>query len=263
MNTKTTKRKTATAPKRDKKYVLCDGTMPSEYFLKNDGKMTVFDPEKNEERVLVKAVSYTTIWRDELPEKFERAEVKFITNEGFMIVKGSDESLQKFLDMHPDNEENGGIVFREHDELRLVQAKIDEADTRDSAIEQYRKLKNSDLDKLKAIAQAKGYYNKEEDIKVWLFRLREYAEGQPEKFLNDLNDPMMNTRSLVAEAISEGHLDTTVPAVVKWARPQGGGTVMNVPQGIPHEDALVEWLNTKDEAAVAVLDELKKLLGRK
>lgn len=259
------KKKETKSTNKDRIYVLCNGTKPAAYFVRNDGLMNVFDPETKTHRYLVLAEGQNTVWRDEIKGTIIREEVSMDSNEGIMRVSKTNPVKQKFMELHPDNVANGGLEWEEFDAVAKVEDKMSALELKDSAIEKYKTLKATNPEKLKTVAQAKGYSTAGREVVEWMFELREFADQNPQGFLDAINDPLVECTSIVTEAIDLGVISNDNPSVVKWG--DSNQIVLNVPQGRLAIEALAEYINSNEDGAKAtkkeLLNKLKELGVRK
>lgn len=83
----------------------------------------------------------------------------------------------------------------------------------------------------------------------------DYADLNPEKFLNTVNSPEVKIGALIMKAISEAKIDvSTVKGVANWAN---GGFICRVPTGKPPFDYLLEFAMLPGDESKAFKERLE------
>ena len=163
---------------------------------------------------------------------------------GVLAVDAQDVALQKFLDLHPSNEKNGGkgsIKFYEHDPAAIAKAEVDviisEAEAIAAAL-------NADLATTEAILRPiKGqiiHSKKTEELTRELLIL---AKSNPYKFMEMINDDTLLINNAAYTAIDFGILKLTDGnRTLLWT--DTGEKILSIPFGEDPYAFVGKWFST-------------------
>ncbi len=221
-------------------YELCHGTKLTIEIIKNN--VITKGGKKGTRRAIRYSRSATSIWKDEQSNSGEHVILEPIIIEGELIVNiHEDPMLIEFLDMHPNNEANGGQTFRKRNVTKIAQENVDvEEFITDVRYKIKEKLSNvANQEEVRAIGRVLGYAEANySDLNLLKKRLYEYINLNPyinAKKINDkFDDPVTKAMSNIRRAVDVGELVYSNSSnQVKWAGSQKH--ILVIPEG-------KEWL---------------------
>lgn len=188
-------KKAVTPQVQDKLYELTIGETPITYVLKTRGLLW-FDPEKGYEREIKYCENQNTIFKDEMkgPERLSHV----IFRDGNLYVPKEKQTLQKFLEFHPDN----GLKFKEHNPVAIAENDISYLELE---IEALNLAQTVEVDHAEAILrseignQVSSMTSKELKRDLLLF-----ARSNPNLFLELVKDENINIRNVGIKATEAG-----------------------------------------------------------
>ena len=140
------KRKEVKYEAREFKALQSSGT-----FMLMQSGITVYDEETGMVREIRYCENENSIWKDEQADRSVKTPVIF--RMGRLFVNERQPNLKNFLEIHPENKENGGSLFELVDNLKKVEVDIDNEFLVNDAITM---LRTKELDELLAVALAYG-----------------------------------------------------------------------------------------------------------
>lgn len=180
---------------RDKVYELKINQTPIVYILKSRGLLW-FDEALGYERELKYCENQKTIFVDEMkgPQRLNH----IIFRDGQLYVPKEKQTLQKFLEYHPDN----GVKFAEYNPVQIAENDIDYLELEIEALNLAQKV---EVDHAEAILRSEvgnkvsRMTSKELKRDILLF-----ARSNPKLFLELVKDENINIRNLGIKAVEAG-----------------------------------------------------------
>lgn len=203
--------------------------------------VTVYDAENDTVREMRYCPNEPSIWVDEQSENAKREAIVF--RNGKLIVPREKPNLRKFLDVHPQNIANGGQLFKQMDEAKDAETKLNEEMNQFEAVSM---IKNSDLDDLLAVALffKVNIDRKTSEIKYDLLQI---AKKTPSKFIQAFDDPAVKMKALVRQA-KEYQIINIAKDSVRWF--DSNSMIVSVPHGQDPEDIMVRFCLTEKGSSV-------------
>lgn len=251
-------KKTKAAPKKelkDKTYILND---PSPWCMIRSAHarskpLMYFDEESQELRELRYARNQKSPFVDEQKGVSEHAHIIF--ENGWLHVPKEQYNLQHFLDIHPDNLDNGGRWFYED---RPEDTAKEEVQAIELELEALLLVKDSDIDTIEAILRD-HIGNEVSTMKSDILKREAMilAKEQPQLFIDLYNDDMLAMRNVVYKAIDYSIIEVSNKGrSIVWI--DNGKHILTVPFGEDLIDYVAGWLTTDE--GVEVLNTITKKL---
>jgi len=219
-------------------------------FLKiRANSVQVFDEETNTVRGIRYCPAEPSIYIDEQSPQAVRSHVYF--TDKMLIVNYDKPNLIAYLDAHPDNQANGGSVFKlvnkEDDAEKVLEMEFQVNDA--IAI-----IKSRPIEELLPVAIAMNVDTNQKDLSIKR-SLVQMAKRDPKQFLSMVDSPMVNARSTVVEGFDFQILDYRQGAVV-WF--DSGKMIASVPVGQDKVEVMTRFVMT-DKGSL-VLSEIERQL---
>lgn len=220
------------------------------YYKLRSSKVLHFDNEKNSVRELRYCSTEPSVFADEQSERAVRNHVVF--RDGRLLVRVDQPNLLQYLELHPDNQANGGNVFRlvneevNHEEVIENEFLIHDAITL---------IKSRPIDELLPLAMALNIDVNQSPLAVKRALVTQ-AKSNPKKFLETNNNPLVEARSSVQQALDFQIVSNKGGAVV-WT--DTNKMVVSVPAGMDAIEVLTRFVMTDQGASV--LDEIDRQLA--
>ena len=211
--------------------------------------VTVYDESKDTVREMRYCPNEPSIWIDEQSNNARREAIVF--RQGKLIVPKEKPNLSAYLDMHPQNMKNGGILFKEMDEAATAEEKLNNEMNQFEAISM---MKNSEVEDLLAVAL---FFKVDIDRKISevKYDLLQIAKKNPTKFIQSFDDPAVRMKALVRQA-KDYQVIKLAKDSVRWF--DSNSLIVSVPHGQEPEDIMVRFLLT--EKGASVVAEIEKQL---
>lgn len=234
-----------TAPTETKSiYELCQGTKLTIQIIKNN----VIALDGKTRRKMRYSPYAESIWKDKQTD-VEAMQIEPIVIEGELVVPTSDTLKNEFLDRHPDNEANGGKIFRKRDLGFIADKGIEK--TEFVAKVQMRIITSATDPKLqedlRAVGRAMGFTASANnpDLKFLKQDLFAFIDANPYqhalKVHDKFDDPVSKTISDIKLAVDMGELVYNSSSnIVKWAGHKDVITV--IPSGKDWDKELAAFL---------------------
>lgn len=249
-----TAKKVTLSTYQDKTYLLANDTQPRQFFLRSRHKkgspLTYFDGTA--QRALRYATNQTSIFEDEqLGEAILEAVV--FTN-GRLVVTKDNPTLQEFLDKHPGNVANGGVVFKLHNPEQEAEIELDRFEKEAEALAIARQLP---IEKIESIALAVfGSSLKNKKANELKLEVLQYARQNPDDFMHLASDDLTELIGLAKRAEEAGLARFDKGNYYNEKR-----VLFKVPFDIENKtEALAKWMR-QDKEGDAFLKYLKKELN--
>ncbi len=239
----------AKSPHRDMAYKLKGNFAPLSYTLASRNSkskpLTHYD-EKKGNRALRYAVNHASVFEDE--QKGQAILEPIVFENGFLTVPKENQTLQKFLHIHPQS----GKVFEEVNKKRDAEDDLDKFDLQDDAILKARELS---IDELETVARVTLGKNIDKYTVPELKRdVRQYARNKPEAFLKLLQDPTIQYRAKVKMFFEQRLLSSrNKDKEVFFNLPNNKGRMLQVPFGEEAYEATAAFLKSDDGIATLTL----------
>ena len=218
-------------------------------FMIPQSGITVYDSQMDSVREIRYCPNEPSIWVDEQSPNAKRESIVF--RDSRIIVPREKPNLRNFLDRHPDNIANGGLVFKQMDQAKDAETKLNEEMSQFEAVAM---LRSSDTEDLLAVAL---FFNVNIDRKISEIKydLLQIAKKTPSKFINSFDDPAVKMKALVRQA-KDYQIIKIAKDSVRWF--DSNSMIVSVPHGQSPEEIMVRFLLT-EKGASAVEDIEKQL----
>ena len=211
--------------------------------------VTVYDAEQDTVREMRYCPNEPSIWTDEQSENAKREAIVF--TDGRLVVPREKPNLRLFLDRHPANIANGGNLFKQMDEAKSSEEKLE---VEMNQFEAVAALKAAEVDELLAVALF-FKVNIDRKMSEVKYDLLQIAKKNPSKFINAFDDPAVRMRALIKQAKDYQVLKVSKDSV-RWF--DSNSIVVSVPHGQDPEDIMVRFLLT--EKGASAVEEIEKQL---
>ena len=197
--------------------------------------ITIFDKEKGYNREIRYCPAERSVYRDEQSEVARREQIVF--RDGLLSVPETDPILLEYLRLHPDNKVNGGKRFNEVNNEVDAEKELEREFMLHDAIA---KIKVSGIDELIPVALSYGISADLSSIEIKRALLQQ-AKGNPEKFMQSFNNPMVKMRADVVTALDFQILKQSVDGMYWY---DSNTLIMPTPVGQDTLDVFVRFLTT-------------------
>lgn len=213
--------------------------------------VTVYDSESDSVREIRYCPNEPSIFRDEQSESARRESVTF--RDGRIFVPKDKPNLRAFLDLHPQNEANGGTTFKEVNKKKDAEAELNKEFLMTDAVALVR---DKDINDLLPVAM---YFkvNINTPVSEIRFNLLRIAKRKPQEFIEAFDSPQVQARSIVVQAKDYQIINVKNEAVY-WF--DSNGLIVSVPVGQDPVDVMVRFCLT--EKGASVLSSLEERLER-
>ena len=163
-------------------------------FLIPQKGVTVYDEDTGKIREIRYCPNENSIYVDEQGDNARREAVVF--RDGRLFVTKNQPNLSNFLDAHPLNIQNGGLVFKQEDKKRDAEIELEKEFHVNEAVSMVREKNIQDL--LPVAMYFKVNINAPvSEIRYGLLRV---AKSNPQGFIEAFDSPQVKTRSLISQA---------------------------------------------------------------
>lgn len=219
-------------------------------YLMRNVSYNLYDEKSNE----LKAVRYCeqerSIFKEEQSGNPTKTPISF--RNGKLWVDKVKPNLLKFLDNHPQNEANGGSLFRRVDLVAKAQMDVDsELLTADAIL----LVRNKPVEDLLTVATSYGM-NTEREFAEIKHDLLVKAKADPQSFIAAFDDPVVAMKAKVKTAKDYNILKIDGSAV-RWY--DSNQLIVSVPAGMDGVDVMVRYLLT--EKGSPVVEEIDRQLS--
>lgn len=238
--------KTRENVQKDKTYLLNQDKSPLSYFIPSRDtkrrRLLYFDEEEGRNKALRYAKNQRSIFQEDQDGTAILEPIIF--EEGKLNVPKTNPVLQQFLDMHPDNVENGGTLFYEFDPQKIAEQKVIDLNLEVDALIAARSL---DLNKMMAIGRIHLRGNVEKMTSAELKHdILLFAKNYPEEFLDAINDPDIEVNDTVARAFSEKYVIVKGKKDIHYNLAKNKKKILTIPFGETKEMALMSWFKSDE-----------------
>jgi len=220
------------------------------YFRLRSKNVNIFDEESRTVRQIRYCPGERSIYVDEQSDVAVISHVVF--DNKMLIVPFDKPNLRQFLELHPDNVQNGGSVFELANREADSEAELENEFAVTDAITL---IKSRDMDELLPIAIALNINTNQKDLAIKR-ALVQQAKSNPEKFMSLFDSPLVMARSTVSQAFDFQIIDDRNGAVV-WF--DTGKLIVSVPVGQDKVQVMTRFVLT--DKGSTVLSELERQLA--
>jgi len=214
--------------------------------------------ELGRSRALRYSPNQESIYVDEQKGDVQVSEIVF--NNGELKVPFNKPSLIKFMNAHPDNQANGGHLFREYDPKAQSVALKKEMDLEIDAMIKVREMDQSEkVEYLRNYLPSRVDKMDESDIDL---AVAQRAKQDPARFLEVLADPAQDRKNTIASAFAKGIITWKKGnSQVAWSHGTRNTNICRIPEGEDPNEALERHFisnkgNDTFEEIEIILDEL-------
>lgn len=231
---------------KDKTYVLNGSKTPVSFFVQSRSnkrrQLLHFDEEKGINRALRYSKNQRSIFEDE--QDGTAILEPIIMEDGKITVPRNNPLLQKFMDIHPDNSANGGILFYEFDPQKVAEDHVKYLNLEVDALIAARSL---DLEMMKAIARVHldGDFDNMTSSEI-KHDILLFAKNYPEEFLDAIEDPDINVNDFSSRAFKEGYITFRAGKDIHYNLSNNKKKILTVPFGERKEDVFMTWLKSNE-----------------
>ena len=211
--------------------------------------LVVYDEDTRQNRKIRYCPGEASIFVDEQSEAAIKEHVVF--RDKMLFVPYDKPNLREFLDMHPDNAENGGGAFK------LVNKEIDiekEIENEFLVTDAISMIKARPIEDLLPVAMALNIKTNQKDLAVKR-SLVLYAKKNPKKFMDMFDNPMVHARTTIMQGFDFDIVSEKRGAIV-WT--DTGKMVLSVPVGQDPVDTLTRFCMT--DKGSSVLSDIERQL---
>ena len=207
------------------------------------------DPDTGKVRAIRYCPQENSPWIDEQSQVSLVGSVLFENK--YLTVYPNQPNLISFLELHPDNQKNGGLLFKLMNKEETFEQDIESEFKVNDAISI---IKSRPLDELLPVALALNINTNQKDLAV-KHALIKIAKSEPDKFLGTIDSPMVNARSTVTQALDFQIIEERKGAVV-WF--DTGKMIVSIPVGQDSVEVMTRFVMT--DKGTTVLSELERQL---
>lgn len=209
-----------------------------------------YDKQSNSVRAIRYCSSEPSVFVDEQSTSSVKSPIIF--SFGRLFVPPNMPNLIRFLDLHPNNEANGGSVFKQVDYEKDAKKVLDEEFLNVDAIAMVR---DKSIDELLPVAIAFGI-NVDAPVSEIKYDLLQIAKSNPKKFIEAFDNPVVAMKAKIKKAISF-QIIKAEESGVKWF--DSNKQIVSVPAGMDPIDVMVRYCLT--EAAAPVVAEIDRQMN--
>ena len=220
------------------------------YMLPQKG-VTIYDKETDSVREIRYCPNEQSIFRDEQSDNARRESVAF--RDGRLFVPKEKPNLRKFIEAHPQNQANGGSVFREVNKKKDAEKELNKEFLVNEAVMMVR---DKTIEELLPIALyfKVGINQPTSEIRFNLLRI---AKSKPSEFMEAFDSPQVQCRATVTQA-EDYQIINVKSNGVYWF--DANSLIVSVPVGQDPVDVMVRFCLT--EKGASVLSSLEERLER-
>jgi len=194
-------------PVRERIYVLCDGSKPEAREIKSRHKpgspLQYFNRETNESHALFFSMTQASFYKTE--HKGDSKVDHIFMKDGMLTTYPEDVKLQSFLEIHPDNEKNGGSLFMEYLPGKEAENDLESEDLLFAAQKLARELSFIRQDAVARLL-CKNYKESWEPAEMKLALFNEVKRSAKE-FMKLANDPRLEIKGIARTAVQRGFIE--------------------------------------------------------
>lgn len=231
---------------KDKVYVLNQDKTPVSFFIQSRSnkrrQLLHFDEEKGVNRALRYSKNQRSIFEDE--QDGTAILEPIIMEDGKLTVAKNNPMLQQFMDMHPDNLSNGGLLFYEFDPQKVAEERVYNLNLEVDALIAARSL---DIDKMKSIVRI--YLDSDVD-RMTVAEIKHevllFARNYPQDLLDAIDDPDIEVNDIASRAFNEAYVTFRAGKDIHYNLKNNKKKILTVPFGEKKEDIFMSWLKSDE-----------------
>jgi hypothetical protein len=216
------------------------------YMMRNT-VTSIVDPKTGKLRAIRYCEMEPSIYVDEQSENSVKSTIIF--NFGRLFVDGKKPNLRDFLDAHPQNEANGGSLFKRVDYESKARESLDQEF---ELVEAVSMVRDKSIDELLPVAIAFGL-NTDAQVSEIKYDLLQIAKANPKTFIQSFDNPSVKTKAKIKKA-SMYQVIKLDDDYVRWF--DTNKVIISVPAGQDPTDVMVRYCMT--EAGAAVFAEIER-----
>ena len=215
-------------------------------------EIQIYDEESGQIRNLRYCPRENSPYVDEQKENSVREAVIF--RDGRLLVPKEKPNLMKFLDLHPENEANGGHLFKLIDDKKDAEQELAKEFSQSEAIMMVRE---KDIQDLLPVAIYYGININRATSEI-RYDLLQTAKKNPTGFIQAFDSPEVTTRAMITQA-GDYQIINLKKSGVYWF--DSNQMIVSVPAGMEPVDVMTRFCLTEKGAAVlsTLEDKLEKL----
>jgi len=215
-------------------------------------EIQIYDEDTGKIRNLRYCPRENSPYVDEQNENSVREAVIF--REGRLLVPKEKPNLMMFLDLHPENQANGGRTFKVIDNKRDAEAELQKEFSQSEAIMMVRE---KDIQDLLPVAIYYGININRATSEI-RYDLLQTAKKNPTGFIQAFDSPEVTTRAMITQA-GDYQIINLKKSGVYWF--DSNQMIVSVPAGMEPVDVMTRFCLTEKGAAVlsTLEDKLEKL----
>lgn len=216
-------------------------------------EIQIYDEESGQIRNLRYCPRENSPYVDEQSENSVREAVIF--RDGRLLVPKEKPNLMKFLDLHPENEANGGYLFKLIDDKKDAEQELAKEFSQSEAIMMVRE---KDIQDLLPVALYYGININRATSEI-RYDLLQTAKKNPTGFIQAFDSPEVTTRAMITQA-GDYQIINLKKSGVYWF--DSNQMIVSVPAGMEPVDVMTRFCLTEKGAAVlSTLEEKLEKLG--
>ena len=216
-------------------------------------EIQIYDEESGQIRNLRYCPRENSPYVDEQNENSVREAVIF--RDGRLLVPKEKPNLMKFLDLHPENEANGGHLFKLIDDKKDAEKELAKEFSQSEAIMMVRE---KDIQDLLPVAIYYGININRATSEI-RYDLLQTAKKNPTAFIQAFDSPEVTTRAMITQA-GDYQIINLKKSGVYWF--DSNQMIVSVPAGMEPVDVMTRFCLTEKGAAVlSTLEEKLEKLG--
>jgi hypothetical protein len=215
-------------------------------------EIQIYDEESGQIRNLRYCPRENSPYVDEQSENSVREAVIF--RDGRLLVPKEKPNLMKFLDLHPENQANGGHLFKLIDDKKDAEQELAKEFSQSEAIMMVRE---KDIQDLLPVAIYYGININRATSEI-RYDLLQTAKKNPTGFIQAFDSPEVTTRAMITQA-GDYQIINLKKSGVYWF--DSNQMIVSVPAGMEPVDVMTRFCLTEKGAAVlsTLEDKLEKL----
>jgi len=170
-----------------------------------------------------------------------------------LTVPYSKPNLSKYLDLHPDNIANGGNVFFLIDTEKKAEVSLEKEF---EVLDAVGMVRDKSIDELLPVAMYLGIDTNQKNMEIKRELLRE-AKGNPKRFVEMFDNPVVKTRSVIMSAVDFQILKADTDGL-KWY--DSNGLIVSTPAGQNTLDIATRFCLS--EKGATVYEEIERQLSK-
>lgn len=219
-------------------------------YMLNKSEVMYFDKAKNKQVALRYCPNEPSIYRDEQNENSLKGGIVF--REGRLFVSEEDQNLKQFLEMHPDNQANGGSIFKKVDHAAIAKKELEGDFLYADAV---MLVRTKPVDEIMSVATAFAI-NTDRMMDEIRHDLLVFAKKNPKAFIEAFDNPVVETKAKINKAMKY-NIISHVKGHIVWT--DTNKHIIAVPAGTNPVDIFVRYCMT--ETGSVVLNEIERQLN--